>query len=174
METIYSCGKIEVKDTADNYKHWMEMLAADMKIYNTATGDVHGTPNTSGLNAVYSPEKTCAAYVEQLRKGDLNAGYIGIKMSIEDTPVGGTTSYQEGQTLYVKIDEAHPLCFDPEETYQVNVITEQGLAYSAPLAMPWQVALKVEPRKFYRVEVIRQSDGFPAAIGNPIWLQQEA
>ena len=62
------------------------------------------------------------------------------------------------------------MCYNPEECYQVNVITDEGLAYSTQLSLPFQVALEVKPRRFYRVEVIKQSDGFPAAIGNPIWL----
>ena len=60
--------------------------------------------------------------------------------------------------------------FDEKETYYLNIITDEGLAYSAPITVPFERAIEVKPRKFYRAEIMRQSDGFPAAIGNPIWM----
>jgi hypothetical protein len=52
----------------------------------------------------------------------------------------------------------------------VDIHTERGIAYSAPLTPGFAVALPVQKRSFYRVEVLRERDGSPAAIGNPIWL----
>ncbi len=178
LETIYSEGKNPplCEATVENYKLWTGLLAEGHKVYNTATSDCHGAPKSDGISTVYTSEKSAAAYVERLRVGDLNAGCVGVKMCVccrsgdEVTPVGGTAVYGDGLELLVRIDDLHPLRFDASESYRVDVISDVGLAYSAPLTPNFAVGLKVEKRRFYRVEVLRESDGSPMAIGNPIWL----
>ena len=172
MEIVYTITYPEQLNphTQDNYRLWMDMLAAGKKMVNTSTSDAHGGPTNSGVNTVYSAEKKGSAYVKKLREGDLNSGYVGIKMTLSGHPVGATADYVPGMQLQIKIDDAHPLLFDPDEPHRVDVITDQGLAYSAPLTKNFALALQAQPRKFYRVEVIREKDGSPAAIGNPIWL----
>jgi len=173
LETIYNCTYPESlnEHTIANYRLWLDLLAAGKKICNTSTSDAHGAPTNSGVNTVYAAEKNGPAYVRQLRSGDLNAGFVGIKMAIDGNPVGSTIDYADGMTLTVKIEDAHPLLFDPKESYRVDIHTDRGLAFSAPLTMPFAAAVSVENRRFYRVEVLRESDGSPAAIGNPIWLR---
>jgi len=172
IETIYTCDPpaLSNKSTADNYKLWMDMLDIGYKVINTATNDSHRQPMNIALNTVYSDEKKGPAYVKYLRAGDLNAGFIGIKMSIDSTPVGSTVKYYEGMKLYIKIDDAHPQRFDKDESYRLDIITDKGLAYSEKITMPYKIALNVENRRFYRAVIIRESDGAPAAIGNPIWI----
>lgn len=173
LETIYSYKQgLYCQNTVDNYKLWMELLDRGHKIYNTATTDCHGTPNNEAFNTVYSHEKNGAAYLSYLRKGDLTAGYAGIQMAVEDTPMGGTAAYAPGQTLCIRVDNGHPDRWDTNETYRLDVLTDKGLAYSAPLTLPFAAALQVQERKFYRAVVIRESDGAPVAIGNPIWLEK--
>ncbi len=172
MEIIYNssfdCSLNE--HTISNYKLWLKILEKGYKMYNSATADVHFDPNSKGINVVYSAEKNGPAYVRQLRRGDFNSGCIGIKMCIGDTPVGGTVKYEDGARLLVEVNDAHELRFDPNENYRVDIITDKGLAYSAPLAtIPFKIAIKLKNRRFYRVEVLRERDGCPAAIGNPIW-----
>lgn len=123
------------------------------------------------LNTVYSDRKNGKAYVEYLRKGDLNSGFFGIKMCIDSNPVGSTAPYKDGMILYIKVEDVHTFRFDRDEKYRLDVITDKGLAYSEALEMPYKLALKVEKRKFYRTVIIRESDGAPVAIGNPIWLE---
>jgi hypothetical protein len=172
VETIYCCNYPEALNphTVENYKLWLQLLAAGHKVYNTATADAHGAPTNVGVNTVYAGEQKCAAFVEKLIEGNVTAGYVGIKMAIDGAPMGATVPYAEGQTLTVRIDDAHPQLFDPAESYRVDIHTDCGLAYSAPLTPGFAVALPVQNRRFYRVEVLRESDGSPAAIGNPIWL----
>ena len=173
IETIYAeSGDSQLNEhTIDNYKLWREMLDAGLKVYNTATSDCHGEPKSTGINTLYVAERICAAYVDRLRAGDVNAGYIGIKMSIGDTPTGGDAAYAEDKALLLRADDVHPINYDPNEAYRVDIITDRGLAYSAPFTIGFKAALKLEPRKFYRAEIIRESDGAPAAIGNPIWVK---
>ncbi len=173
IETIYVLadeGTTTTDATTDNYKLWLELLARGKKVINTASADCHGVPHTWGLNTVYATERICSKFVERLREGDLNAGYIGIKMSVDDNPVGSSVKYKDGMNLYIKAEDAHPINYNPDEKYRIDVYSDEGLAYSAPLKMPFKVAIQVEKRRFYRVEIIRESDGSPAAIGNPIWI----
>ena len=172
LETIYTNAYDypHNTDTINNYLLWIQFLDSGKKVYNTATADCHKCVSNQGLNTVYSDEKNGAAYVRKLREGDLNAGFIGIKMCIDEHPVGSTAKYKDGMNLYVKVDDAHPLNYKPDEKYRLDIITDEGIAYSAPLTIPFAAAIKVEKRRFYRVEIVRESDGSPAAIGNPIWL----
>lgn len=175
MEIIYTCSSNPnrwYQHTAKNYELWTKLLAAGKKMPNTATSDAHGKPHNKGLNTVYTTRQHCAEFVKQLRAGDLNAGYIGIKMCIGDHPVGSTMKYEDGLQLHIKVDDAHELLYDENETYYLNIITDEGLAYSAPITFPFERAIEVKPRRFYRAEIMRQSDGFPAAIGNPIWIEK--
>ena len=109
--------------------------------------------------------------MRQLIAGDLNAGYVGVKMALDGHPVGATVPFRPGMTLQVKVEDVHPLLYDEAEQYRVDIHTDRGLAYSAPLTLPFAAAIPVQERRFYRVEVIRERDGAPAAIGNPIWLE---
>ena len=174
IETIYACSYPEIlnEHTVDNYKLWMDMLNEGYKVINTATSDCHEIPTNIAMNALYSAEKNGKAYVELLRRGDLNAGFIGIKMSIDDCPVGSTTSYAPGKQLLIKVEDIHPTHLKENESYRLEVITDRGIAYSGTMKIPFKLALEVEDRKFYRVMIIRESDGAPAAIGNPIWLEK--
>ncbi len=173
IETIYTASYKDQLNphTIDNYKLWIELLDAGRKVYNTSTSDDHDTPENTGVNTVYSAEKNGPAYVRQLIAGDLNAGYVGIKMCLGGAPVGATVIYTEGMTLDLRIDDAHPLLFDPDEAYRVDIHTDRGLACSAPLTLPFALSIEAQPRRFYRAEVIRERDGSPAAIGNPIWIE---
>ncbi len=176
LETIYiEREHSAMQDTVANHRLWREILQSGKHIYNTATTDCHGTPTNAGLNTVYTTERLGKNFVRQLKAGDMNAGFIGIKMCITDgsdvcVPMGGETAYGDGLQLLVKVDDAHPLKYDDSESYCIQVITNRGLAYSVPLTIPFALSLQVEERKFYRVEIIRERDSFPVAIGNPIWL----
>jgi len=169
IETIYVDPLGE--DTLANYKLWLDLLKMGRHIYSTATIDCHGIPNNKGINTIYADRNHCAAYVEQLRNGDVTSGYFGIKMCIGDKAQGGELDYSDDLNLLIKVDDPHPQRYTPDAEYRIDVISSRGLAYSAPLtSVPFELALKVEKRKFYRVEIIRESDGEPAAISNPIWL----
>ena len=174
MDTIYTFGGADQlnKWTIPNYKLWMEMLDRGMKVVNTATSDVHGKPTNMGVNTVYAARKHSEEYVDRLIAGDLNAGYVGIKMSLGGAPVGSTVKYEDGMELLIKVDDPHPLIYKKDEAHRVDVLSDKGLVCSIPLVNDKaEVAIKAEKRRFYRAVVIRECDGSPAAIGNPIWLE---
>jgi hypothetical protein len=150
----------------------MEMLDRGMKVVNTATSDVHGKPDNMGINTVYAARKHSDEYVDRLLAGDLGAGYVGIKMCLGSAPVGSTVKYEDGMELLIKVDDPHPLIYKKDEAHRLDVLSDKGLVCSIPLVGDKaEVAIKAEPRRFYRAVVIRESDGSPAAIGNPIWLE---
>lgn len=173
IETMYTCDPpyLGNEATQKNYKLWMEMLDLGYKVINTGTNDSHRQTMLVALNTVYSDRKNGKAYVEYLRKGDLNAGFFGIKMSIDSNSVGSTVAYKDGMKLYIKIEDVHTFRFDKNEKYRLDVITDKGMSYSSEITLPFKVAISVENRKFYRTVIIRESDGAPVAIGNPIWLE---
>ena len=174
MEIIYTIdGKDQLNDwTIDNYKLWLEMLDRGMKVYNTATSDVHDRPDNLGVSTVYAARKHCEEYVDRLLAGDLNGGYVGIKMCLGGAPVGATVKYTDGMELLIKVDDPHPLVYKKDEAHRVDVLSDRGLVCSVPLVDgKAEVAIKAEKRRFYRAVVIRDSDGAPAAIGNPIWME---
>lgn len=172
MEIIYTIKYPDAlnEHTIANYKVWLELLDKGCKMTNSAACDSHDAPAMTGLNTVYSPEKNGPAYVDMLRRGDFNSGYAGVKMCIGTAGVGSSVKYEDGLELSVKVEDVHELMFDRSERYRVHIHTDRGLAYSAPLELPFKVTLKVEQRRFYRVEILRVRDGSPAAIGNPVWV----
>ncbi|MBO5649865.1 MAG: hypothetical protein J6S76_08135 [Clostridia bacterium] len=164
--------------TIDNYQLWLKMLDAGKRIYNTATADAHGAPTNTGINTVYTQAPICKEYVQRLREGDLNAGCVGIQMTLGNSngfvPMGGTIPYANDLTLCLRVADGHPLRFGAPTDYRVDIFSDQGLAYSVPLStLPFTCAIKAQNRRFYRAEVIGIADGAPAAIGNPIWIRND-
>lgn len=174
IETIYTNNKEDLLEngTVENYKLWMDLLDRNMKVYNTASADVHFAPTNSGINTLYVAEKHCREYVTRLQRGDLSAGHVGIKMCLGDTPMGSATSFKEGAKLLIKVGDAHPLCYKKDEPHRVDVLSDRGLVCSVPVVDgKAEVCIHAQKRRFYRAVVIRESDGAPAAIGNPIWME---
>lgn len=162
--------------TVANYQLWLKMLDAGKRIYNTATADAHGAPTNSGINTVYTRDPICAEYVQRLREGDLNAGCVGIQMTLGNrngfVPMGGTIPYADDLILCLRIADGHPLRFGDPSRYRADIFSDEGLAYSVPLTtLPFTCAIKAQNRRFYRAEVVSIEDGAPAAIGNPIWIR---
>ena len=169
-EIIYCAKYDDVLNphTIDNYKVWTALLAEGKKIYNTATADCHHQPKNFGMNCVYTKRGECEDIVNALRAGNLNSGCVAVKMALDDAPMGSMTA--SGKVLTVKIDDANEIAFDKAKNCRVDIHSDRGIAYSAPLTFPFACAIEVKDRKFYRVEVLDEETGAPMAIGNPIWL----
>ncbi|MBQ2945535.1 MAG: hypothetical protein IJD95_03090 [Clostridia bacterium] len=159
--------------TLANYRLFTDMLNLGYKVYNTSTNDSHTMPMSFALNAVYTDKKEGAAFVNALREGAVNSGYIALKMSMDGNVMGKTVKYKDGMKLYIKIDDVHSCRFDKESDYRLEIVTDKGVAYAERITVPYKVALEVEAnRRFYRAVVIKESDGGPAAIGNAIWIEK--
>ena len=175
IEIIYALQTRQVlnPDTVNNYKLWMQLLERDCRTIQTATSDCHTQPDNAALNALYVPQKNGKTYVEYLRKGELNTGFLGLQMAVEACPMGSVIKYRPHMQLQIRLGDIHPAHDQAGERYRLDVLTDRGMAYSGEFRLPFRVALQVQDRKFYRAVVIRCSDGTPAAIGNPIWLEKE-
>ena len=162
------------QSTMNNYKLWTELLALDKRVYCSASSDRHSLPSNAGLSTIYSTEMMDDSYIEQLRQGNYTAGPVGVKMTIGDTRMGGTGTF-EGQRLVFSVGDFHKDFQDPNRTYRVDVLTDAGVVYSQTVD-PKQTTyfgLDVDANaKFYRVEIHDEQQAVDytlLALSNPIW-----
>lgn len=173
LETIY-CYKPEraATDTSDNRELWVALLNMGKRMHTYGCSDTHTEASNRGLSALYVSEHSGKAALEVWRSGNLCAGAVGIKMSIDSTPMGSSVRYAPDKTLYIKTDKFHPAYINEGDTFTLSVYTENGIAYSVEFdGTPISVALEVRDRMYYRAE-ITDKDGRYIAISNPIWLDK--
>ncbi len=175
LETVYTYWYPGISNVHSmlNYKLWLDMLDYGYKVYTTATNDSHDMPKSFALNAVYSNKKWGPDFVEILKRGEVTAGYVAIKMSAGKTPMGQTAKYKEGMKLYLKVSDAHSARFDVKDGHRIEILSDKGVIHSEKLTIPYEIAFEVKKdRRFYRAVVIRESDGALVAISNPIWIEE--
>ena len=86
--------------------------------------------------------------------------------------MGGVAVYQPGQQLQVKVDGFHSAHGLADTVFCLRVYTDKGLAYAKEFTCDQvqELALPVQPRQYYRVEITNESDHCLVALTNPIWL----
>ena len=74
--------------------------------------------------------------------------------------------------MNIQVGDWYEPSFRPDTVYAVKVYTDQGLAYASEFdgREVQNLALTVQKRKYYRVEVTNESDGYVVGISNPIWI----
>ena len=157
-----------------NYKLWTDMLAAGYKVYASAGNDEHNMPSDKAVSVIYSAERSAASWVEQLRNGTFVAGGAGIRMTVGETLMGGTTAFA-GQRLRLSVGDLHGSVYDATHTYRVDVITDAGVVYSQEISGSdtHYIALDAdETAAFYRVELYDVTADSLVALGNPIWNEK--
>lgn len=156
--------------TVKNYQLWTALLAAGKRVWACAGCDEHADASTGALTTIYAEEKTNAAYLAHLRRGDFTCGPVGIRMCIGETVSGGTCSF-ENQKLIVAVGDFHPSAADAEHHYRVDLLDDQGVVCSKPIdcnTMTW-FSVETQNVRFYRAEVFDETRNLRIAIGNPIW-----
>ena len=154
-----------------NRELWMTLLAMGKRVRTHGSTDSHGPVSNRGLTAVYAEKHHSTPIFNRIRLGDCTAGGVGIQMSVDETPMGSSTPFAPGKTLYVRIGEFHKAHYEENTVYTLRLYTEKGLAYAKEFdGKPMQIAFPVEKRMFYRVEIFNESDGHTEALSNPIWL----
>lgn len=172
IETIH--GTPNSMATRMNRQLWMDLLSLGCKVLTHGSSDSHGAVAASGMTTVYSSRHHSADIFNLVRSGDCNAGAVGIRMCIDDAPMGSTTPYAPGKTLYVKVGDTHPAHVKADTVYSFRLYTDRGLAFAQEyLGEELAFAFPVEDRKFYRVEIYNESDDHTVALGNPIWLTKD-
>ena len=159
--------------TGQNYKLWLEILAAGKRVWACAGGDYHKGPNTSALTTIYAEEKSNKSYLSHLREGDFICGPIGIRMAIGDTKMGGKCKF-EGQRMIFSVGDFHPHHIAEGHEYRVYLYDDTGFITSREIDPNTTnyFAMDVKPCKFYRLEVFDYSQKVRIAVGNPIWNEE--
>lgn len=164
------------------YQLWVDLLELDKKIFATAGSDTHSLPNASGLNAVYTAQDDRADYMAALRSGNTAPGWVGIRMSIGDTAMGGTTGFA-GKRLQFSVGdmyrgdqaEKEPV-YNANHVYRVELYDDGGLLMEAevdPTQMNYFAIDADETAKFYRVVVWDDTAATRVGVSNPIWNTAE-
>ncbi len=169
LETVH--GDVSSYSTKCNRDLWVTLLAMGKRLRTYGSTDTHESARNDGQTTLYAKKPHSRDFFNAIRAGNCTAGSAGIQMAIGDTPMGGALAYKPGLTLQVRAGDYHPT-WKQDAVYRLNVFTDKGLAYATEFvgATPVQLALFVEKRAFYRVEITNESDGHTATLGNPIWL----
>lgn len=169
LETVY--GDVASYETRMNRDLWVALLQLGKRVRTYGSTDTHAAARCDGQTTLYAKRRHSRDFFEAVRSGNCTAGAVGIQMAIGKTPMGSVAVYQPGQTLLIRVGDYHD-SWKTDAVYRLNVFTDKGLAYATEFigAADLQVALPVQKRRFYRVEITCESDGHTAALGNPIWL----
>lgn len=155
----------------DAYKLWRDLLDLGKKVYATHGNDNHRLPNINSLSAIYTSEKDADEYMERLMTGDFAPGWVGIRMTVGDTMMGGTTNF-EGQRLVFSAGDMFAAKYDATHEYVIRLYDDGGLLMESaldPTGMSYY-AIDTDPEaRFYRVEVFDLTLNQYVAVGNPIW-----
>lgn len=168
IEAVYV--SMDSVQTRDNFQLWLDLLSAGKRVWACAGGDTHYRTEAAALTTIYAEEHTSASFLSHLRTGDFTCGAVGIRMCIGDTRTGGQCPF-DGQKLTVCVSDFHESVKDPDHQYRLDVISDQGVVYSAPVSCMEEtfVTIDTENCAFYRAEVIDETKNLRIAIGNPIW-----
>ena len=164
FEVLY-CGT-ETSRVMNNYRLWVGMLNAGKRVYCSAATDTHEVAYDNGsLNSVFAAECRDELLIGAVARGLFCAGKADIRMCIGNVMMGGSVAYADGQTLNVSVG-------DVGRAYRLRIYTDTGIAYEEIVKSGGEraVALAVQDRMYYRVEIASEDGGTIIALGQPIWL----
>ena len=174
LETIY--GSVYGHATRKNYQLWQDILALGKRVYASGGSDSHSVAMNTALSSFYTKERAIPAFYERMRAGDFNVGSVGIKMCIDEHPMGSEIEYRDGMKLSVRIEDFFHHEWRENTVYALRVFTDKGIAYCSEFngKEPQELQLEVQKRDFYRVDVYDITHDCVVAVGNPIWMDDEA
>ena len=158
-----------------SYDLWVDILNQGKHMYTSAGSDAHGAVNSNCLSAFYTKKRFHTDFVERLHAGDFSCGGIGVKMMIDGNPMGSQIEYKDGMKLTVRVDDFHKTVWRPDTAYELQVWTDEGLAYASLFngKEAQEISLEVQKRKYYRVVIEDITHKYRVAVSNPIWLDKE-
>lgn len=189
LEVMYKgLGTTNVKN---GYQIWKRVLEDGYQIYATANTDTHndlktgftsdGVEYQEALTSFYAVKETgedywSEAYVRYLRAGNFTAGSVGIQMSVGNTQMGGTGSFEDAY-LEIGIGAFHSDAYIEGHQYRVDVWRDNCVVYSQlinPTTEDAQMTAYLRTKadatcKFYRVTVYDVTTNTCIALSNPIW-----
>jgi hypothetical protein len=158
-----------------SYDTWKAILDLGKHMYASGGSDTHTAVTNGCPSTFYTKRRFHADFVERMYNGDYAVGGVGVKMMIDGHPMGSEIAYKDGMKLTVRVDDFHPATFRDNTAYELQIITDEGVAYASMFngKEPQEVSLEVQKRRFYRVAVVDLTRGYPVCISNPIWLDKE-
>ena len=183
--TTGSGGNMMYKDNNEAYETWVELLEMGKKIWATAGSDRHRLPDISGMTVMYTKTDDSADYMETVRQGNMAPGWVGIRMNVGTTAMGGETDFT-GQRLQFSVGDIYnsgekdyvntPDPYVEGHTYRVELYDDGGLLMAAnidPQQMNYFAIDCDETARFYRVVVWDVTDNERIGVSNPIWNTAE-
>lgn len=173
----------------DAYQMWVELLAAGKRAYATAGCDNHRLPNANCFSNMYATRyPTADEYMGYIHNGDFAPGWVGIRMCVGDTPMGGKTDFtgkrlvfSVGDMYHNPVTKAEKLysefnpSYDPDRTYVMELHDEKGLVHSQTVD-PGKMnffAMDADPEvRLYRVVIWDKTQNVRVGVSNPIWNEK--
>ena len=174
-------GNMAYEENEKAYQLWLDLLDLGKKVYATAGSDFHKLPNASALTTLYGSEKDAQAYVDIFRCGNFAPGWVGIRMAVGDTAMGGTTDFT-GERLVFSVGDMYDVeindgysdsyCYQANHVYSVQLYDDGGLLMESridPTQMNYFAIDADGDSKFYRVVVWDLTENTRVGVSNPIW-----
>ncbi len=157
-----------------SHQLWVDILARGKHVYASVGSDTHRDPANTAVATFYSKERHSRTFFKQMRAGNFTAGAVGIQMCVDGQPMGSELSYRDGQVLKIRVGDFFAPVLKDNAAYELRVYSDKGLVYSSLFngKEPQYLAIKVQKRAFYRVEVLDLVSHTRIAAGNPIWLDK--
>ena len=183
LEITTGCGgHMGVKENEAAYQLWVDLLHLGKKVWATAGSDSHRLPDYSGLTAMYTTNDHKDDYMATVRTGNMAPGWVGIRMNINGTAMGGETDFT-GQRLQFSVGDIYnpgvkdtygrvELPYQEGHTYCAQVYDDSGLLMESqidPLDMNYFAIDCDATAKFYRIVVWDLTAGYRIGVSNPIW-----
>jgi hypothetical protein len=151
---------------------WDRILKTGKHMYASGGSDTHGAVTNACPATFYTKQRFHKDFVDRMYVGDFTVGGVGIRMMIDGHPMGSELTYRKGMRLTLRVGDFHPATWKENTAYELQILTDQGVAYSALFngKAPQALSLAVEDRMYYRVEIWDRTHGYRVAVSNPIWL----
>ena len=158
-----------------SYDLWVEILQAGKHVFTSAGSDTHSAVNANCLSTFYTKQRYHKDFLDRIYAGDYACGGIGVKMMIDGNPMGSQIEYKDGMKLTLRVDHFHKNVWRADTAYELQIWTDEGLAYASVFngTEPQELSLEVQKRRFYRVVIEDLTHKHRVTIGNPIWLDKE-
>ena len=100
---------------------------------------------------------------------------MGIKMCIDDHPMGSEIAYKDGMKLSVRVGDYFDRHAKDNTVFCLRVYTDEGLAFESDFNSnePQELQLAVQKRRFYRADVYDKTHECVVGISNRIWLDAD-
>ena len=157
-----------------SYDTWCEILALGKHMFASGGSDTHRAVSAGCPSTFYTKRRFHTDFIERMYAGDYAVGGIGVKMMIDGHPMGSELAYKDGMKLTLRVNDYFPHTIRDNCAYELQVITDKGVAYSSRFSgkEPQAVSLEVQKRNFYRVIVKNLTAGTRVCVSNPIWLDK--